>query len=167
MTQDMNFHEFISITRDKKSFPQKNKRESKKKTTGLYWFDDPYNAVQGESAIWVAVITQAMMDALTRSRNPEIIYFKNEAIHWLTGNSKDFVLVCLLAGMDPDYVRQKAKKALLAPIAWRAAPGSGKRYKERKAYREKQKSSAKERSQPDPAFPEFSNQQNKVIIGPW
>lgn len=77
------------------------------------------------------------MDALSRSRNPEVQYHKREAIYWLTENNKDFIIVCLHAGMDPDYVRQKAKRAINSPSPWRAEPGSGKRYAERKAYRER------------------------------
>ena len=100
---------------------------------------EKYNPVRGERALWAAVITQAMMDALSKSRNPEIQYHKHEAIRWLTGNSKDFQDVCLLADMDPDYVRRSAKRALVAPRAWRAEAGQGKRYHERKAYRQRLK----------------------------
>lgn len=97
------------------------------------------SGVRGEHALWSAVITQALMDALSKSRSVEACYHKQEAIHWLTGNSKDFITVCLFAGFDPDYIRKKAKRAISNPNPWRAAPGEGKRYQERKKYRQQQK----------------------------
>lgn len=104
-----------------------------------HWLAEPYNSARGERALWIAVITQAMMDALSKSRNPELVYHKRDAIYWLFENNRDFVTVCLHAGFDPDYVRQKAKRAITSPTPWRADPGKGKRYTERKAYRERAK----------------------------
>lgn len=114
-------------------------RSRKKKTKSDYngWFSGPYNPVRGETALWIAVITQAMMDALSRLDNAEARYHKHEAIRWLTGNSPDFIEVCLNAGFDPAFIRKRAKRALISPMPWRAAPGKGVRYQERKAYRER------------------------------
>ena len=58
---------------------------------------------------------------------------------WLTGNSRDFRMVCECAGFDPGYVRRMAKRALSSPRKWRADPGQGKRYLERREYRRKVK----------------------------
>jgi|CXWL01.1.fsa_nt_gi hypothetical protein len=110
----------------------------------LMWLQEAYNTARGETALWVAVITQAMMDALSRCKKTESLYQKHEAICWLTSNNKDFIDVCLAAGMNPDYVRLKAKKVLVAPVPWRAEAGQGKRYQERKKYREKQRLKEKE-----------------------
>lgn len=133
------------------------------------WLDEPYNSVRGETSLWVAVITQAMMDALSRSRHPEQQYHKQEALRWLTENSKDFHIVCYYAGMDPDYVRRKAKKSLVSPVAWRAAPGQGKRYLERRTYRQRIKkvrgmtnNEEDMRCDPLPAAGEC-----QIIAGPW
>ncbi|MBY0407595.1 MAG: hypothetical protein K2Q01_07875 [Rickettsiales bacterium] len=103
------------------------------------WLNDSYDSVRGERALWIAVVTQAMMDALSRSRKPEDQFSKFEATRWLTGNSAHFKTVCMLAGLDPVYVRVRAKKALASNTLWRAEAGTGKRYEERKAYREKRK----------------------------
>jgi len=116
------------------------------------WFAGPPNPTIGEKALWIAVITQAMMDALARSRNSEAQYYKHEAIHWLTENSKDFIIVCHLAELDPDYVRKQAKKALASPRPWRAEPGKGKRYEERKSYRNRIKKTPVK---------------NEILRGPW
>jgi hypothetical protein len=118
---------------------------------------EPFNHARGETALWVAVITQAMMDALSKSKTPEMRYHKYEAIRWLSDNSKDFVMVCYFADMDPDYVRRKAKKSLLSPTAWRAEAGKGKRYMERKSYRNKH--------QKPPVQPPAPTGQ--IIDGPW
>ncbi len=116
--------------------------KKRKNPDSLIWLQDAYNTARGETALWVAVITQAMMDALSRCKKSESLYQKHEAICWLTSNSKDFIDVCLSAGMNPDYVRHKAKKVLAAPVPWRAEAGQGKRYQERKKYREKQRMEA-------------------------
>ena len=113
--------------------------KKRKNPDSLMWLQDAYNTAHGETALWVAVITQAMMDALSRCKKSESLYQKHEATCWLTSNSKDFVDVCLSAGMNPDYVRHKAKKVLVTPVPWRAEAGQGKRYQERKKYREKQR----------------------------
>ena len=119
--------------------------------------------VRGERALWVAVITQAIMDALSRANNSEARYYKNEAINWLTGNSKNFVSVCLNAGFDPDYIRRKAKRTLLQPKNWRAEAGKGKRYLERKEYRKRKKKPVSHFTAPISSIEETPT----VIMGPW
>ena len=143
---------------------KKNIKRKKYKPTGLPWFDDGFCVVRGEKALWVAVITQAMMDALSKSKSPETQYHKDEAIRWLTDNGKDFHHVCMLAGFDPSYIRKKAKKAIVSPSAWRAAPGKGKRYHERKSKREAAKQQVTKEPQPvSKPQPSHCN----VIQGPW
>lgn len=115
---------------------KKKKNNENRPTDGVR---EPYDSVRAERAMWVAVITQAMMDALSKSAKPEEQFNKFEATRWLTGNSIQFRNVCSLAGLDPDYVRVRAKKALANGISWRAEAGTGKRYEERKAYRERTK----------------------------
>ena len=75
----------------------------KKRTRTKYYdlFPEPHDPVRGETAVWVAVITQAMMDALSKSRSPEALYLKHEATRWLMDNSPNFILVCQLAGFEP------------------------------------------------------------------
>lgn len=124
-------------TSDKKSAPapKKPSARQRRQTSCLAWLADPFNHSQGETSLWIAVITQAMMDALTRADHPEARHCKNEAIRWLSDNGPDFIQVCLNAGFDPDYVRRKAKRTLLFPVSWRAEAGKGDRYLERREYR--------------------------------
>ena len=110
-----------------------------KRSRAVEWPDSPASKARGEAALWAAVITQALMDALHRPTTAEAKYFKHEATIWLTESSRDFRMVCECAGFDPDYVRRMAKRALSSPRKWRADPGQGGRYMERREYRRRMK----------------------------
>src|SRR5687768_12138993 len=126
---------------------KKNKHRKKRD-----WpFGGGCNPVHGEMSLWSAVITQAMMDALSKARSSEALYHKQNAIRWLTGNSDDFITVCLLAGYDPDYVRKKAKQIIANPVPWRAEAGKGKRYLERREYRKRSRKPKHENTAPSPS----------------
>lgn len=83
---------------------------------------DPYNPVRGETALWQAVITQALMDASTNSVKPDARYIRHNALNWLLSRGKDFVTVCHNAGLEPEDVRRKAVEALKRGCKWRAEP---------------------------------------------
>jgi hypothetical protein len=105
---------------------------SKSKTvTGRKPYDptlgEPYNSVACEQAAWRAVIVQALMDASSNSRKKENIQWKEEALVWLRGNTRDFLTVCHYAGFEPEFVRDMAKRALERECIWRAAPGTGQK----------------------------------------
>lgn len=87
--------------------------------TSIQQTDEVFNPVRAETALWTAVITQALMDAGCESKKPEAQHDKAKAIRWLTGFSDDFITVCLNAGLDPEYVCQQSKKALARGCAWR------------------------------------------------
>ena len=89
------------------------------------------HAVQGEAALWRAVILQALQDAVNRSRKAEARFHRTQAQAWLSGG-KEFVYVCDLALLDPGYVRRMAKRALARGCKWRAEAGKGKRKKKSK-----------------------------------
>lgn len=78
-----------------------------------------------EASLWRAVITQALMDAASRSRKPEAIRQRHEALEWLLGITRDFEIVCDNAGLDPDYVRTEARAALRRGFVWRLPAGQG------------------------------------------
>ena len=88
---------------------------------------EPYNSVATEQAAWRAVIVQALMDASSNSKKKENIQWKEEALVWLRGNTKDFIIVCHYAGFEPEFVREMAKRALERECIWRAAPGTGEK----------------------------------------
>lgn len=88
---------------------------------------EPYNMVASEQAIWRAVIVQTLMDASSNSKKKENLQWKEEALIWLRGNSRDFMEVCHYAGFEPEFVRDTAKRALQRDCLWRAAPGTGEK----------------------------------------
>lgn len=78
-----------------------------------------------EPGLWRAVITQALMDAASRSRKVEARRARNDALAWLLSGESDFEAVCDNAGLDPDYVRSRARLALQRDFTWRLPVGEG------------------------------------------
>jgi hypothetical protein len=73
------------------------------------------NSESGQRALWVSVIAQAIFDAtanLTVSSRQEAKWDRAAARSWLLDNNKDFAGVCALAGLDPDWVRARARKII-------------------------------------------------------
>lgn len=65
---------------------------------------------------------------------------RQQAYHWFFSPKSDFEAWCDTAGFDPVYIREQAQKVYDEGLPQtRAAPRQGKRYLERKAYREKVK----------------------------
>ncbi len=83
--------------------------------------------VNGEEALWRAVITQALMDASSESRKKTDRCHKARAIAWLAGRSKDFADVCSMAGFDRDFVIANARLALKRNCYWRKPPSLNKK----------------------------------------
>jgi hypothetical protein len=71
------------------------------------------------TALWRAVIMQALIDAGNNFKRAEYKNYKAQAISWLSGNSDDFLEVCMLADMEPDYVKKMTKLALARNCKWR------------------------------------------------
>jgi len=70
-------------------------------------------------SLWRSVITQALMDAASNSKKKHLKKYKQQAIEWLNGDSQDFLEVCLLADMNPGYVKMQAILALKRSCRWR------------------------------------------------
>lgn len=75
--------------------------------------------INATKAMWRAVITQALMDASSKSKKRENLKAKREAKEWLLGESEDFLCVCCLADMKPEYVKKKIRLALARGCIWR------------------------------------------------
>lgn len=88
-----------------------------------------------EPALWRAVITQALMDAASQSRKTDAQRSRHDALNWLLSNDSDLETVCDNAGLDPDYVRTKARAALARGCQWRLPVGEGWRARAREAAR--------------------------------
>jgi hypothetical protein len=71
------------------------------------------------------VVVQAFEDATARSgplgeKATAVPRSTRQARDWLTGGGRDFRAVCLLADLDPDAVRERARR--LAEAGWPARP---------------------------------------------
>lgn len=86
-----------------------------------------------EPGLWRAVITQALMDAASKSHKSEAQRRRSDAMQWLLSDSCDFEAVCDNAGLDPDYVRSRARTALRRNCEWRLPAGLGWRTRARAA----------------------------------
>lgn len=60
---------------------------------------------------------------------------RDESHRWVFDGKSDFEKWCDSAGLEPEYVRKKAKDIYENGYTFRADPGKGARYKERQAYR--------------------------------
>ena len=83
-----------------------------------------------EKDLWVAVLCRATLDAFNKppSLNPKIKanrthtniykYDRDQARHFFRDGGFHFNLICEMAGRNPDYVQQKARKLLLREQGW-------------------------------------------------
>ena len=83
-----------------------------------------------ERSLWVAVLTRAALDALKgppqlnmglRSNITHKNYYnynKDQARHFFLKGGCHFDEVCEMAGRNPQYVRQKARKLILRSNGW-------------------------------------------------
>ncbi len=89
------------------------------------------NLADHEPGLWRAVITQALMDAASRSRKSEARRTREDALNWLLSDTSDFEAVCDNAGFDPGYIRRRAREALARGCEWRLPSGQGWRTRKR------------------------------------
>ena len=83
-----------------------------------------------EKDLWVAVLCRAALDAFNKppSLNMEVKanrthrnihkYDRDQARHFFKEGGFHFNLICEMAGRNPDYVQEKAKKLLLKANGW-------------------------------------------------
>ena len=57
--------------------------------------------------LWRAVISQAIIDAVSNSRKKKNILYKKRAITWIDAADNNFRDVCDLANLDYDEVRKR------------------------------------------------------------
>lgn len=97
----------------------------------LFAIRDAHAFADHEPCLWRAVIVQALLDAASSSRKSEARRTRSAAMDWLLSNTSDFELVCDNAGLDPDYVRSRARAALARGFEWRLPVGQGWRVQAR------------------------------------
>jgi len=91
---------------------------------------DPERVALPEESLWVAVLTRAALDAFKGPPNlnmkvPANIPHKNlygynreAARHFFLTGGSHFDEVCEMAGRNPEYVKQKARKVILRLNGW-------------------------------------------------
>ena len=79
-----------------------------------------------ETALWRAVILQAILDRLTQSKRGEDIKARKDAKKWMNVNNNEFLVVCNLARLNPEDVIQKTEKAIFNQEKWRRKCDIGK-----------------------------------------
>ena len=70
------------------------------------------DSIGGYHRLWKKVILQNYIDAVTQSRGRREIRYKMRAIKWFQNSDGDFEVVCSLAGLNSDYVRENIQMAL-------------------------------------------------------
>ena len=84
-----------------------------------------------EKSLWVAVLCRACLDAFNRNR-PRLIWNSKPIVHivmfirWTEDQARHFFmhggfhfnLICEMAGRNPQYVQQKARKLILQENGW-------------------------------------------------
>lgn len=86
-------------------------------------------SVMGEQGLWRAVIMQALTDAGSQSKKMEAKFHRAQAIAWFSKRNPDFQLVCALAGMEMEYVFERAHAAIRKDCKWRKDPNKNQKNK--------------------------------------
>ena len=83
-----------------------------------------------EKDLWVAVLCRACLDAFNRPPNLDLnvvanhthqnryTYDRDQARHFFTEGGFHFNLICEMAGRNPKYVQEKARKLILRENGW-------------------------------------------------
>ncbi|ABA04884.1 hypothetical protein Nwi_1623 [Nitrobacter winogradskyi Nb-255] len=65
------------------------------------------NDEKHDRQLWCAVLGQAITDATTTRTGKDAQRDQHAAIQWLLTDTIDFPIVCTLAGVDPEAVRER------------------------------------------------------------
>ena len=97
-----------------------------------------------ERALWTAVLTRACLDAFkgppmldmslktSRTHRNQADYDRDQARHFFLHGGEHFREICEMAGRDPIYVKEKAKKLLLRANGWNIDVPITSHYRSRK-----------------------------------
>ena len=97
-----------------------------------------------ERALWTAVLPRACLDAFkgppmldmslktSRTHRNQADYDRDQARHFFLHGGEHFREICEMAGRDPIYVQEKAKKLLLRAYGWNIDVPITSHYRSRK-----------------------------------
>ena len=104
-----------------------------------------------ERALWTAVLTRACLDAFkgppnldmslksNRTHKNQADYDRDQARHFFLSGGEHFREICEMAGRNPLYVQEKARKILLRKNGWNVDVPITSHYRSRKAGRKRGK----------------------------
>ena len=104
-----------------------------------------------ERALWTAVLTRACLDAFkgppnldmslksNRTHKNQADYDRDQARHFFLSGGEHFREICEMAGRNPLYVQEKARKILLRKNCWNVDVPITSHYRSRKAGRKRGK----------------------------
>ena len=104
-----------------------------------------------ERALWTAVLTRACLDAFkgppnldmslksNRTHKNQADYDRDQARHFFLSGGEHFREICEMAGRNPLYVQEKARKILLSKNGWNVDVPITSHYRSRKAGRKRGK----------------------------
>lgn len=69
-----------------------------------------YDNVDAETALWKAVILQALIDISSKSKKKMANIYRMQADRWINLRNKDFVAVCTYANFNSSYIFETAKR---------------------------------------------------------
>ena len=102
---------------------KKNQSKIKERSDSPLESNHPSKETPSESALFRAVVMQALLDSVSQSKRSEDKIAKNQAIKWFDIKDKDFLMVCSLAGLNAKWVLEKSKKAISRGCKWRNVKG--------------------------------------------
>jgi len=98
--------------------------------TQKYETDQEHKIDTPEKSLWIAVLYRAVVDACkdapqldmnSRANIPhknQYTYDRDQARHFFLRGGSHFNEICEMAGRNPDYVKQKARKIILRANGW-------------------------------------------------
>ena len=110
--------------------------------------EDSINLVP-ERALWIAVLCRAALDAFkgppqldltlksNRTHKNQATYDRDQARHFFLSGGSHFNEVCEMAGRNPRYVQEKARKLILKSNGWNVDVPITSHYRSRKRNRKR------------------------------
>lgn len=74
----------------------------------LLYLNESSNDLKGEVGLWKAVIIRALEDLSLPSSNKRYKLWKKQACLWFTQADEEFITICELANLSPQYILKLA-----------------------------------------------------------
>ena len=78
----------------------------------LRYFKINCKDLTGEKALWQSVVMQAVIDAISKPKDIKSKIERAKTRAWFSINNENFILVCLFAELNPDFIIKGLKNIL-------------------------------------------------------